>query len=165
MSTEATKQQSIHYGCLVIDGQTGAVNHYVEKPSSYVSTFINCGIYVCSLDVFTRIATVFHSRDLSYSHGNGQNRDQGYIEWEREILTNLAGTGQMFALPVSVKYLFSCGYFRKFVLKSHFKSTGKQLVVTDKNSRCCNICESTIFVSVQMHTFRKFSKIRNPRNG
>lgn len=100
MSTEATKQQSIHYGCLVVDGQTGAVNHYVEKPSSYVSTFINCGIYVCSLDVFTRVAAVFHSRDLNYSNGNGQNRDQGYIEWEREILTNLAGTDKLYALPV-----------------------------------------------------------------
>lgn len=99
MTTEATKQQSIHYGCLAVD-QNGAVNHYVEKPSSYVSTFINCGIYVCSLDVFSRVATVFHSRDTNYSNGNGQSRDQGFIEWEREILTNIAGTGKLFALPV-----------------------------------------------------------------
>lgn len=107
MSTEATKQQSIHYGCLAFkDRQTGAVDHYVEKPSSYVSTFINCGVYVCSLDVFSRIASVFHSRDLNCSNGNGQNRDQGYIEWEREVLTDLAGTDvdgkeKLFALPVS----------------------------------------------------------------
>lgn len=98
MSTEATKQQSVHYGCLVVN-ETGAVNHYVEKPSSYVSTFINCGIYVCSLDVFARVAAVFHSRDGNYMNGNG-HRDQGYIEWEREVLTNLAGTGKLFALPV-----------------------------------------------------------------
>lgn len=63
MSTEATKQQSIHYGCLVVDSQSGAVNHYVEKPSSYVSTFINCGVYICSLDVFGRMAAVFHSQE------------------------------------------------------------------------------------------------------
>lgn len=127
MSTEATKQQSIHYGCLVIDGQTGAVDHYVEKPSSYVSTFINCGVYVCSLDVFSRIAAVFHSRELNYNgcvssltitclfvliknndfiqkqyrfNGN-HNRDQGYIEWERAVITPLAGTGKLFAMPVS----------------------------------------------------------------
>lgn len=70
MSTEATKQQSIHYGCLVIDNQTGIVNHYVEKPSSYVSTFINCGVYVSSIELFSRIATVFHSRE----HFNGYDR-------------------------------------------------------------------------------------------
>lgn len=67
MSTEATKQQSIHYGCLVIDNLTGTVNHYVEKPSSYVSTFINCGVYICSLDVFARMAAVFHSNELNYN--------------------------------------------------------------------------------------------------
>lgn len=100
MSTEATKQQSIHYGCLVIDAQSGIVNHYVEKPSSYVSTFINCGIYICSLDVFSEMSQVFHSRELNYSNGNGQNRDQGYIEFEREVLTKLAGTDGLFALPV-----------------------------------------------------------------
>lgn len=101
MSTEATKQQSVHYGCLAVDSQTGVVNHYVEKPSSYVSTFINCGIYMCSLDVFNRIAGVFHSHELTSTNGNGQNRDQGYIEWEREVLTDLAGSGKLFALPVN----------------------------------------------------------------
>lgn len=101
MSTEATKQQSIHYGCLVIDNQTGKVNHYVEKPSSYLSTFINCGVYVCSLDVFARIAAVFHSRDLNYAHANNQTRDQGYIEWEQGVLTPMAGSGKLFAIPVS----------------------------------------------------------------
>lgn len=105
MSTEATKQQSVHYGCLVVDSQSGAVNHYVEKPSSYVSTFINCGIYVCSLDVFSRIAGVFNSHEITSTNGNGHNRDQGYIEWEREVITDLAGTGKLFALPVSELYI------------------------------------------------------------
>lgn len=73
----------------------------MEKPSSYVSTFINCGIYICSLDVFSEISRVFHSRELNCSNGNGQNRDQGYIEFEREVLTKLAGTGSLFALPVN----------------------------------------------------------------
>lgn len=97
MSTEATKQQSLNYGSVVIDGHTGSVNHYVEKPSSYVSTFINCGIYICSLDVFSEIAQVFHSRELNSSNGS---RDRGYIELEREVLTKIAGTGTLFALPV-----------------------------------------------------------------
>lgn len=105
MSTEATKQQSLNYGSLVIDSPSGTVNHYVEKPSSYISTFINCGVYICSLDVFSEIAQVFHSRELTYSNGNTQNRDQGYIEWEREVLTKLAGTGTLFALPVSINFI------------------------------------------------------------
>lgn len=66
MSTEATRQQSLHYGCLVLNKSNGVVDHYVEKPSSYVSTFINCGVYVCSLEVFSRMTTVFHSKEQDY---------------------------------------------------------------------------------------------------
>lgn len=67
MSTEATRQQSLNFGCLVFDKASGAVSHYVEKPSSYISTFINCGVYVCSLDVFQRMATTFHSKQQEYT--------------------------------------------------------------------------------------------------
>lgn len=67
MCTEATKQQSMHYGCLAIDNSNGCVNHYVEKPETYVSAFINCGVYISSIDVFTRISSVFHSREHNYN--------------------------------------------------------------------------------------------------
>lgn len=113
MSTEATRQQAVHYGCLVFDKDTGSVSHYVEKPSSYVSTFINCGVYVCSTEVFNLMSSIFHSRQLEYhGFGNGHNgRDQGHIQWEQEVLTPLAGTGKLFALPVSIldfKYFLYC---------------------------------------------------------
>lgn len=124
MSTEATKQQSLNYGSLAIDGQSGSVNHYVEKPSSYVSTFINCGIYVCSLDVFSVISQVFHSRELST-----QNRDQGYIEWEREVLTKLAGTGSLFALPVT--YIQNLTLILSSYQNVCYLCLGKQLVVSN----------------------------------
>lgn len=106
MSTEATRQQSLHYGCLVFDRASGAVSHYVEKPSSYVSTFINCGVYVCSMDIFTKLAQIFHAKGEEYScssyscgNGNGNGRDQGHIKWEQEVLTPLAGTDMLFAMP------------------------------------------------------------------
>lgn len=110
MTTEATKPQSVHYGCLVLDAASGAVNHYVEKPGSYVSTFINCGVYVASMEIFGRIATVFRahqaagliggcSTTASSQNGNG-GRDAGHIMWEREIISPLAGTGRLFAMPV-----------------------------------------------------------------
>lgn len=113
LTTEATKQQSVHYGCLVMDAATGAVDHYVEKPGSYVSTYINCGVYVASVEIFARMAAVFRSREHSPSggsptygggggasacNGNG-GRDQGHIMWEREIIRPLAGTGRLFAMP------------------------------------------------------------------
>lgn len=66
MGTEATKQQSLHYGCMVTNKTTLEVTHYVEKPSSYVSTLINCGIYVFSLDVFQAIGEAFNAKQQEY---------------------------------------------------------------------------------------------------
>ena len=52
LGTEATRQQSVNYGCIVEDKSTNAILHFVEKPSSYISTIINCGVYIFSLEVF-----------------------------------------------------------------------------------------------------------------
>lgn len=66
MSTEATRQQSLNYGCMVTNKATNEVTHYVEKPNSYVSTLINCGIYMCSLDIFNVIGEAFKSKQLDF---------------------------------------------------------------------------------------------------
>lgn len=58
MGTEATRHQSLNYGCIVTNKETNEVTHYVEKPSSYVSTLINCGVYVFSPEIFQTIGAV-----------------------------------------------------------------------------------------------------------
>ena len=55
LGTEATRQQSVNYGCIVEDKLTHEVLHYVEKPNSYVSTLINCGVYIFSQEIFTML--------------------------------------------------------------------------------------------------------------
>lgn len=63
MATEATRQQSLNYGCIVTSKDNcRQVVHYVEKPSTYVSTLINCGVYLASLDIFQFMADVFYAR-------------------------------------------------------------------------------------------------------
>ena len=52
LGTEATRQQSVNYGCIVEDKTSHSILHFVEKPKSYISTIINCGVYIFSLDVF-----------------------------------------------------------------------------------------------------------------
>jgi mannose-1-phosphate guanylyltransferase len=106
LSTEADRVESINYGCLVTDKNTGEVTHYVEKPNSYVSPLINCGIYLVSTDIFPQIATVFYSRPKN-ENGNGSNgngKDQGHIQLEQEVLTPLAGTGKFFTLTLNMKW-------------------------------------------------------------
>ena len=52
LGTEATESQSTKYGCIVEDSETNEVLHYVEKPETYVSSLINCGIYLFNCDLF-----------------------------------------------------------------------------------------------------------------
>ena len=52
LGTEATRQQSVNYGCIVEDKTSHSILHFVEKPNSYISTIINCGVYIFSLQVF-----------------------------------------------------------------------------------------------------------------
>ena len=62
MATEATRQQSLNYGCVVEDSADHAVLHYVEKPGTYVSTSINCGVYIFSKEVFPMLKEVFKKK-------------------------------------------------------------------------------------------------------
>ena len=66
MATETTRQQALHYGCIVMDPIDGHITHYVEKPSTFVSTLVNCGVYFCSPELFQTMASVFNSKQQNY---------------------------------------------------------------------------------------------------
>ena len=96
MSTEATRQQSLNFGCMIVENGTNEVLHYVEKPSSYVSTMINCGVYFCTLGIFQEMSKVFNSKQ----NQNGNN--PSHMMLEMEILTPLAGTKKLYSFIVSL---------------------------------------------------------------
>ena len=44
-----------NYGVVVCDDRTGRVQHFVEKPETFVSDLINAGVYVFSPSFLARI--------------------------------------------------------------------------------------------------------------
>ncbi|RWS23129.1 mannose-1-phosphate guanyltransferase alpha-A-like protein [Leptotrombidium deliense] len=114
MVTEATRQQSINYGCIVEDKDTNAILHFVEKPSTFVSTTINCGVYLCDVSLFEYLAKVYRKKhedsfdeddvDVSTSQVmiNGNNNrlredKQECISLEKDIVRALAGSDLLYA--------------------------------------------------------------------
>ncbi|XP_045107847.1 mannose-1-phosphate guanyltransferase alpha-A-like isoform X1 [Portunus trituberculatus] len=95
MGTEATRQQSTMYGCIVEDKETHQILHYVEKPSTFVSPLINCGVYICSPDIFKRVGEIFNSRQDFYSSFDEGEATES-IQLEQDILMPIAGTGQAY---------------------------------------------------------------------
>ncbi|XP_074857714.1 mannose-1-phosphate guanylyltransferase regulatory subunit alpha isoform X2 [Carettochelys insculpta] len=59
LGTTANRKQSLNYGCIVANTDTSEVLHYVEKPSTFVSEIINCGIYLFTPVIFQHIGQVF----------------------------------------------------------------------------------------------------------
>lgn len=156
MATEATRQQSLNYGCMVL-GKEGEVAHYVEKPSTFVSTLINCGIYLASVDVFQTMADVFYANqqqdNIMQLCCNG--RDPAHISFEQDILTRLAGSGRLFALPVlrwwsQVKTAGSAIYANRHYLALYKQKQPERLASTSKNS-CHIIGDVYIHESASVH--------------
>jgi mannose-1-phosphate guanylyltransferase len=48
--SEATK-----YGCLVANAETNQVLHYVEKPDTFISDLISCGVFLFDITVFAEM--------------------------------------------------------------------------------------------------------------
>ena len=45
----------MNYGCIVEDKTSHSILHFVEKPRSYISTLINCGVYIFSTQIFSML--------------------------------------------------------------------------------------------------------------
>jgi len=66
MATEATRDQSMLYGCVVENKTDNTLEHYVEKPSTFISTLINCGVYIFSLEIFQQMSSVFNKKQADF---------------------------------------------------------------------------------------------------
>uniref|UniRef100_A0A8D0HKT8 GDP-mannose pyrophosphorylase A n=1 Tax=Sphenodon punctatus TaxID=8508 RepID=A0A8D0HKT8_SPHPU len=99
LGTTANRKQSLNYGCIVANAETHEVLHYVEKPSTFVSELINCGIYLFTPAIFQHIGGVFqrNQRELLLEESsNGWQRAEA-IRLEQDIFTALAGRGRLYA--------------------------------------------------------------------
>ncbi|XP_062383997.1 mannose-1-phosphate guanyltransferase alpha-B [Sardina pilchardus] len=97
LGTTANRTQSLNYGCIVENQETNEVLHYVEKPSTFVSDIINCGIYLFTPEIFAHIGAVFQRNQqepLQEEQPVGRQREE-VIHLEQDIFTALAGQKQL----------------------------------------------------------------------
>ncbi len=60
-----SRSQSLNFGCIVEDQQNHSMLHYVEKPKTYISSLVNCGVYIFSPDIFNIVQQVFHKKQAT----------------------------------------------------------------------------------------------------
>ncbi|KAK1336670.1 hypothetical protein QTO34_002704 [Cnephaeus nilssonii] len=113
LGTTANRTQSLNYGCIVENPQTHErmlerygvgpnlvkqVLHYVEKPSTFVSDIINCGIYLFSPEALKPLRDVFqrNQQNGQLEDSSGLWRGAGTIRLEQDVFSALAGQGQIY---------------------------------------------------------------------
>ncbi len=152
MATEATRQQSLNYGCVVRNAQDDSLQHYVEKPETYVSTLINCGVYVFSKDVFPMLKDVYKRKQLV---GNGEEA----IWVERDILPALAGNGTARVYQTTnwwsqLKTAGAAIYANRHYLEL-FKTSCPQRLASDSENGSGGSCGPKIVGNVFVHRTAK----------
>lgn len=102
MATETGKQQALNYGCIAKHSTKDYMTHYVEKPSTFVSTLINCGVYYCSVELFDTLTSVFKRKQENACLGlEPYDKDCEVMQLEEDVLTPLAGTGRGYVFTTS----------------------------------------------------------------
>lgn len=139
LGTEATRQQSMNYGCIVEDKATHQVTHFVEKPGTFVSTLISCGIYLFSPELFDYIGKIFRHKqdDITFDAENSSCSNRAVIGLEKELFPHeLSGKLYVFQTTRFWSQLksSSCLIYANRHYLSLYRSTHSDRLATNANN-------------------------------
>ncbi|KAL3893877.1 MAG: hypothetical protein SGCHY_005590, partial [Lobulomycetales sp.] len=100
MSIPMDRSELHKYGCIAIDKETKRVTHFVEKPETFISDLISCGIYLfnaqeiikeigSSMEILRRDALEQGMSDIYAGMSSGLR-----VFIERDVLARLAGESE-----------------------------------------------------------------------
>lgn len=102
VSAESANQ----FGTLVSDPVTNELLHYTEKPETFVSDLINCGVYIFTPDIFSAIEDVSNDREdranlrrlssIDISTSTRTNIPTDFVRLDQDILSPLSGKKQLY---------------------------------------------------------------------
>lgn len=103
---KVSAESASQFGELVADPVTSELLHYTEKPETFVSERINCGVYVFTPDIFTAIQEVSTQRKdranlrrvSSFEALQSATRSlpTDFVRLDQDILSPLAGKKQLY---------------------------------------------------------------------
>lgn len=103
---KVSPESASQFGELVADPVTNELLHYTEKPETFVSDLINCGVYIFTPDIFTAIQDVstqrkdraYLRRVSSFEALQPVNRTlpTDFVRLDQDILSPLAGKKQFY---------------------------------------------------------------------
>eukprot|EP00246_Nothoceros_aenigmaticus_P010725 TRINITY_DN2751_c0_g1_i1.p1 TRINITY_DN2751_c0_g1~~TRINITY_DN2751_c0_g1_i1.p1 ORF type:complete len:276 (-),score=43.82 TRINITY_DN2751_c0_g1_i1:249-1076(-) len=105
-SKKVSAEVSEEFGELVADPETGELLHYAEKPETFVSDRINCGVYIFTPGIFMALSEVSGSRSdratlrrvssFEALQSATKTIPTDYLRLDQDILTPLAGKQKLY---------------------------------------------------------------------
>ncbi|KAK9710775.1 hypothetical protein K7432_008220 [Basidiobolus ranarum] len=98
LGTKVDKAAAGRFGCIVAEPETNEVLHYVEKPKSFVSDLISCGIYLFQRSIFTEIKQAVEKKDEDVIDAETDFVEESTerLQLEQDIFTRLTAQKKMF---------------------------------------------------------------------
>ncbi|KAF2070589.1 hypothetical protein CYY_008094 [Polysphondylium violaceum] len=143
MGTQVAKEYANQYGCLVRDENTAELLHFAEKPETFVSSLINCGVYCFSPSFFDVMGKTMVDLRASNVNINSdypeitRNRNLETLRLEQDIFVPLAGTGTISVFPYQgfwrqIKNAGSSVYCQELYL-NHYAKTKPEILKKGDN--------------------------------
>ncbi|KAJ3227751.1 Proteasome subunit alpha type-2 [Clydaea vesicula] len=101
LSTRVDKKDVHKYGCVVTDPNSPhQVLHFVEKPETFISDLISCGVYLFDSKIFDVIKLVIEEKRLKAVE-NGQESKEEKVRLEQDIVSYLGTQGQLITFTIN----------------------------------------------------------------
>ncbi|XP_019702141.1 uncharacterized protein [Elaeis guineensis] len=171
VSAESANQ----FGELVADPITNEVLHYTEKPETFVSDLINCGVYVFTPDIFTAIQDAIMQRndranlhrETSFEFLQSATKallHADFVRLDQDILSPLAGKKVLYTYETTDfwEQIKTPGMSLKCsaLYLSQFRHTSSHLLAGGGDTRCATIVGDVyIHPSAKVHVTAKENAI------
>ncbi|RKO93050.1 nucleotide-diphospho-sugar transferase, partial [Blyttiomyces helicus] len=100
LASRVPRDEVHKYGCVVANPDTHEVLHFVEKPETFMSDLISCGIYLFTKDIFPVMSAAIEKRraDLLESGDDAvRSASDEKVALEQDVLSLLASEMKLFA--------------------------------------------------------------------
>ncbi|XP_009777433.1 uncharacterized protein [Nicotiana sylvestris] len=168
--SKVSAESAYQFGELVADPVTNELLHYTEKPETFVSDLINCGVYIFTPDIFNAIQRVSTQRKdranlrrlSSFEALQPPNRSlpTDFVRLDQDILTPLAGKKQLYTYETMDfwEQIKTPGMSLKCsaLYLAQYRSTSPHLLASGDGSKCASISGDVyIHPSAKVHPTAK----------
>ncbi|KAK3814927.1 MAG: nucleotide-diphospho-sugar transferase [Benniella sp.] len=99
LGTKVPRESANNFGCLVAKPDTNEVLHYVEKPETFISNLISCGVYLFDAAIFDEIRKSLENKKGNVEtdiYGREVFQDGSKLRLEQDLLRPLAQARKLF---------------------------------------------------------------------